>query len=197
MLDCHDGIPVQPDLDDILTTNESKKIIDLCLERGANLNRILTESKREKGFDTHQINITYYEALGKNDDAYIAARAIQFFAPGIPQVYYVGLLAGENDLLGVESTGEGRAINRENFSIAGISEALQKDVVQRLIWLIRFRNSHPAFGGKLTTLESNDKNVLIRWESGSQFCELIMSLENYLSEIRFSNDLGEIMHHSV
>jgi sucrose phosphorylase len=26
-----------------------------------------------------------------------AARAIQFFAPGMPQVYYVGLLAGSND----------------------------------------------------------------------------------------------------
>ena len=29
---------------------------------------------------------------------YLVARAIQFFVPGIPQVYYVGLLAGTNDM---------------------------------------------------------------------------------------------------
>ena len=29
---------------------------------------------------------------------YLLARAIQFFLPGIPQVYYVGLLAGHNDM---------------------------------------------------------------------------------------------------
>jgi sucrose phosphorylase len=30
--------------------------------------------------------------------AYLAARAVQFFLPGVPQVYYVGALAGENDM---------------------------------------------------------------------------------------------------
>ena len=29
---------------------------------------------------------------------YRIARALQFFSPGIPQVYYVGLLAGANDI---------------------------------------------------------------------------------------------------
>jgi sucrose phosphorylase len=36
--------------------------------------------------------------LGNDDAAYVLARAIQIFIPGIPQVYYVGLLAGENDI---------------------------------------------------------------------------------------------------
>jgi len=40
------------------------------------------------------------------------------FAPGIPQVYYVGLLAGENDIALVESTKNGRDINR-HFLHAG------------------------------------------------------------------------------
>nr|UVY99314.1 sucrose phosphorylase [Agrobacterium fabrum] len=44
--------------------------------------------------DLYQVNCTYYDALGRNDDDYLIARAIQFFAPGIPQVYYVGLLGG-------------------------------------------------------------------------------------------------------
>ena len=48
--------------------------------------------------DLYQVNCTFYDALGCNDRAYLLARAIQFFLPGVPQVYYVGLLAGENDM---------------------------------------------------------------------------------------------------
>lgn len=48
--------------------------------------------------DLYQVNCTFYDALGGDDRAYLAARAIQFFLPGIPQVYYVGLLAGGNDM---------------------------------------------------------------------------------------------------
>ena len=39
----------------------------------------------------------YYSALEGNPRHYLMARAIQFWTPGIPMVYYVGLLAGRND----------------------------------------------------------------------------------------------------
>ena len=38
--------------------------------------------------------------INEDDDAYIASRAIQFFVPGIPQVYYTGILAGTEKLSG-------------------------------------------------------------------------------------------------
>jgi sucrose phosphorylase len=82
-----------------------------------------------------------------NDDAYLAARAIRFFAPGIPQVYYVGLLAGRNDVRSVQETGKGRAINRHNYSVEEVDRAIRTEVVQRLLRLIRFRNTHPGFNG--------------------------------------------------
>ena len=44
------------------------------------------------------VNCTFYDALGRDDDRYLLARALQFWTPGIPQVYYVGLLAGTNDM---------------------------------------------------------------------------------------------------
>ena len=54
--------------------------------------------RRTRGdVDVHQLNCTYCAALGEDDDRYIAARAIQLFARGVPQIYYVGLLAGLND----------------------------------------------------------------------------------------------------
>lgn len=65
-------------------------------------------------------------------------------------MYYVGLLAGENDRLEVQLTGEGRAINRHNYSLEEVEESLAKPVVQRLLKLIRFRNEYPSFNGEFT-----------------------------------------------
>ena len=63
-------------------------------EYGANVKRVYNTEKYNN-LDIYQINCTYYSALGDDDNAYLLARAIQFFAPGTPQVYYVGLLAGK------------------------------------------------------------------------------------------------------
>lgn len=192
MLDCHDGIPVQPDMDDILTIEESKNIVDVCLQRGANLNRLLSSDKIVDGFDAHQINCTYYASLDCDDDAYLAARAIQFFAPGVPQVYYVGLLAGENDYEGVERTGEGRAINRTNYSVAEVEQASQKSVVQRLLKLIRFRNDHPAFGGELAVPDSAEGELRLGWRNGSHSCRLRVVLQNMQATIEFTTPTGKM-----
>lgn len=58
--------------------------------------------------------------------------AIQFFAPGIPQVYYVGMLAGSNDVDLMERTKNGRDINRHYYSLEEVAEQQQRPVVQKL-----------------------------------------------------------------
>lgn len=192
MLDCHDGIPVQPDMDDILTIEESKNIVDVCLQRGANLNRLLSSTKIVDGFDAHQINCTYYSSLDCDDDAYLAARAIQFFAPGVPQVYYVGLLAGKNDYKAVERTGEGRAINRTNYSVAEVEQALLKSAVQRLLKLIRFRNEHPAFEGVLEVSDCAASELRLDWRKGPHNCRLLVDLQNMRAIIEYTTPSGEL-----
>ena len=117
MLDCHDGVPVKPDLDGLYDGAEVRRVVETCVARGGNLSLIVSPEHQDRdGFDVHQIRGTYYSLLDRDDDAYIAARAIQLFAPGIPQIYYVGLLAGENDQEAAERTGDGREVNRHNFS---------------------------------------------------------------------------------
>lgn len=64
----------------------------------------------------HQINSTYYSACEEDDLTYLLARAIQFFCPGVPLVYYNGMLAGVNDAEAVRRTGVPREINRPNYS---------------------------------------------------------------------------------
>jgi sucrose 6(F)-phosphate phosphorylase len=192
MLDCHDGIPVKPDLDDLIDTNEARKVVDICLERGSNLSLILSdEHKAADGFDVHQIRCSYYSVLNGDDDAYMAARAIQFFAPGVPQVYYVGLLAGENDEESVKKTGEGREINRHNFTLEEIEQALEKPVVKRLMELIRFRNEHEAFNGEFTVLDSAKDEISLCWRKGERFCSLFIDLQTNKTVIDYIDDCGQ------
>lgn len=189
MLDCHDGVPIKPDLDDIVPTKDAQKVIDLCLDRGANLSLIFSPKHRDKdGFDVHQIRCSYYSMLECNDDAYIAARAIQLFVPGIPQIYYVGLLAGKNDEENIKKTGEGREINRHNFSLDEIGAAINKDVVKRLIKLIKFRNEYPAFDGKFSVVDSAETIVRMKWENETLQCTLSVDLKTFKSEIEYTSN---------
>ncbi len=161
-LDCHDGIPVRPDLDGILESEEMLELAGRVRERGGNVNRILSDA-HAGGVDVHQLNTTYYAALGCHDERYVAARAIQLFARGVPQIYYVGLLAGDNDDAAVARTGEGRAINRHDYSADEIQAALARPVVRRVLELVALRNSHPAFDGDLRVATVDDAAITMTW----------------------------------
>lgn len=198
MLDCHDGIPVKPDMDDLIDTKEARNLVDVCLERGSNLSLILSDDhKAEDGFDVHQIRCSYYSVLNCDDDAYLAARAIQFFAPGIPQVYYVGLLAGENDVENIKKTGDGREINRHNFTMEEIEQSLEKEVVQRLLELIRFRNEYPAFNGDFKVLDSTNDEIHLLWKKEAKYCKLSIDLKTNKSVIEYAGDNGEVKNYLV
>ncbi len=193
MLDCHDGIPVQPDIAGVLPLEEAQRTVERCLERGANLSRLFTPPNQPRpDFDAHQINCTYYSALGGNDDATIAARAIQFFAPGQPQVYYVGLLVGENDADEVERTGERRAINRHNYTTGEVITAMRKPVVRRLFDLIRFRNTFPAFEGDFQVEPCDDLSLRLSWRKDSTFCRLVVHLETCECRIEYQDKDGAL-----
>lgn len=198
MLDCHDGVPVKPDMDGLIQTTEARKLVDVCLERGANLSLIVSnEHKDADGFDVHQIRCTFYSALNCDDDAYLTARAIQLFTPGIPQVYYVGLLAGENDLERVNETGEGREINRHNYTVKEIEQALGKPSVQRLLKLIRFRNEYEAFQGQFEVLACESDKLRLSWKTESKSCMLYTDLQTNVSMIIYTGENGELTHFLV
>ncbi len=188
-LDCHDGVPVRPDLDGILQPDEMAALAEKVQRRGGNINRILSAVHAEGG-DVHQLNTTYYSALDCDDDRYISARAIQLFARGVPQIYYAGLLAGENDHEALARTGDGRAVNRHDYTTAEIDAALRRPVVRRLIDLIRLRNTHPAFDGELEVgVEVDGQSSLdLRWRKGEATCALHVDLHSGRSVV----DAGEV-----
>jgi sucrose phosphorylase len=136
----------------------------------------------------YQVNCTLYDALGRDDRRYLLARALQFFAPGIPQVYYVGLLAGGNDMDLLARTGEGREVNRHRYSDSEVSKAVEQPVVRALMRLIRFRNVHPAFAGEFSVLAAPAGEVALRWRAGTAEAMLSARLVEASYRLTFTAD---------
>ena len=182
-LDTHDGIGVV-DVIDLMSPEEIERTVNGLYEKGSNVKRIYSGPDYQN-LDIYQVNCTYYSALECNDDSYIAARTIQFFAPGIPQVYYVGLLAGENDIELVEQTKLGRNINRHNFTLAEVATAVEKPVVQRLLKLMEFRNTYPAFGGHFEVLPCEENRLALSWSRPPYTAVARIDLNDYRCQIRY------------
>ena len=175
VLDTHDGICI-PDVESMLPDAEIRFLVDEVSTRSADpIMRRSAVSAHSVGA-IYQLTCTFYEALLRNDDAYIAARAIQFFTPGIPQVYYVGLLAGCNDFELCAASGEARDVNRHYYSVEEAEAALQQPLVQRLLRLMRLRNSHPAFDGRFELNQSSESSVAMAWRHGEYYCRLYVDL---------------------
>lgn len=189
-LDTHDGIPVQPDLDGILSEHDARALVDHCVAQGANLNRVLGRDGATPAFDAHQINCTYRDAVA-DDDGYVAARAIQLFAPGRPQIYYVGLLAGRNDHDAVVRTGEGRSINRHDYSPDEARAAWQDDLVVRIRRLIEVHNRHPAFEGRLTVSTPSEHTLVMSRQVDDASAVLTVDMAQRRAGVRLSGPSGE------
>jgi len=182
-LDTHDGIGVV-DVAELLNPKEIKETTDELFKKGSNIKKSYSGPEYQN-LDIYQINCTFYSALGSDDDAYITARTIQFFTPGIPQVYYVGLLAGENDIELVEQTKLGRNINRHNYSLEEIRTQIKRPVVQRLLRLMEFRNNYPAFNGKFNLLKSRDDKLTIEWISKKYYVTAYINIKDYTVKITY------------
>jgi sucrose phosphorylase len=187
-LDTHDGLPVV-DVVDLMSDEEIEETKNYLYERGANLNIRYSTDPAYGNLDIYQINCTYYSALGNNDQSYLLARAIQFFTPGIPQIYYVGLLAGENDIKLVESTKNGRDINRHFYPISEIESEVKRPVVQKLLKLIRFRNNYEVFDGEFIVESCPENELHLTWRDAKLEARLKANLETHEFTITYL-DLG-------
>lgn len=131
------------------------------------------------------------DLLPDEDDAYLLARAVQFFAPGIPQVYYVGLLAGKNDLKLLEETKVGRNINRHYYTKEEIDAEVKRPVVAELLRMMEFRNSHPAFDGTFELETCDDDKLVIVRKKGNEWAKLSADFKAKKFEITYTED-GEV-----
>ena len=189
-LDTHDGIGVV-DAKDLLTDEELNYTSEELYKVGANVKKIYS-SASYNNLDIYQINSTYYSALGDDDRSYLLARAIQCFAPGIPQIYYVGLLAGKNDIELLENTKEGRNINRHYYSLPEIDEEVKRPVVKSLFDLLRFRNTASAFdlaGEIIVETPSEETIIITRKDSQGNRAVLTANLQTKDFEVKHNGEV--------
>lgn len=171
VLDTHDGIGVY-DAYDWVDEEEATALIERIEDRlSYQFKPLNPEKKRFK--KAYQLYTTYFSALHENDQAYLLARAVQFFAPGIPQVYYVGMLAGENDYAALQQSEDHRAINRHNYTVEEIRACAEKDVVKKLRSLMKFRNTFGAFDGDLEVAVPSEGLLIMRRTNNDEWAELI------------------------
>ena len=198
VLDTHDGIGIvdigadpndragQPGL---VPPHEIDALVEHIHAASGGQSRAATGAAASN-LDLYQVNCTFFDAMARDERRYLLARAIQFFLPGIPQVYYVGLLAGHNDMALLERSGVGRDINRHHYGRPEVEAELRQPVVRDLIALIRLRNEHPAFQGRFLLLESGESSLAMRWTKGDHFAQLDIEMATARHELSYSDPGG-------
>ena len=194
VLDTHDGIGVADVGADrngrapgLLPQDAIDALIEMIHVRSRDESRLASGSAA-RNVDASQINCTFYDALGRRDTEHLVARAIQCFLPGIPQIYYVGLLAGTNDLDLLRRTGAGRDVNRHYYTSAELQGALAQPVVQSLLSLLRIRNTHAAFQGEFRVQADDATRLALAWEHGAASARLDVDLAKMQAVVMCSAD---------
>ena len=199
VLDTHDGIgviDVGADNDGtpgLLAPDTIDSLVETIHKRSNGQSKKATGAAANN-LDLYQVNCTFLDALGRSETEYLIARAIQFFAPGIPQVYYVGLLGGVNDMELLERTKVGRDINRHYYTNEEIDDALKQPLVKKLIDLIRLRNNQPAFSGDFKVDAPEDHLLELRWDQNEHWVMLHVDLSVPSAVITGSGLKGEIRY---
>lgn len=169
VLDTHDGIgviDVGPDATrpGLLAPSQIDEVVEGIHAASKGESRQATGAAASN-LDLYQVNCTYYSAVGQDDDRYLLARLTQFLAPGVPQVYYAGMLAAPNDMALLDTTGVGRDINRPYFSLEDIAAELERPVVKQGLALARWRSAERAFAGDFTLLDAPAHELAIQWSA--------------------------------
>lgn len=150
----HDGVGLNP-LRGILPEDDILQLVDKLQQQGALVN---WKNNPDGSRSPYEINVTYMDALSRQDDndderlaRFTLAHAILLTFPGVPAVYIQSIMGSRNDYAGVEKLGYNRAINRQKYDAAEIEQQLSASGSLRsrayhiLSQLIVLRRQHKAF----------------------------------------------------
>ena len=195
VLDTHDGIGIVDAADyqgqpGLLTDPQLDALVEQIHQNSGGSSKLAT-GNAANNVDLYQVNCSFYDALGRNDNHYLLARAIQLFCPGISQIYYGGLLAAENDVALLQRTGVGRDINRPYFNASTVQQAVQKPVVQALFKLIKLRRTMQAFNGSFSQ-QLNADSYQTHWQHEGHQASLTITLSNLSAMLSWQHQGGDL-----
>lgn len=151
----HDGIGLRP-AEGLLSDDELDALIGTMQSFGGHVSYRALENGESRPYE---INIALYDALQGTVDGpderglerFICAHAIMLGLEGIPGIYLHSLLGTHNDHQRVENTGHARSINRHQWNLDLLQEALDdprsshSQVFSRLKALLAIRRRQAAF----------------------------------------------------
>ena len=173
VLDTHDGIgvvDVAPEGDEpgLLEPDQVDALVDAIHRASGHTSQRATGSAATN-LDLYQINCTFYDALGRDDAAHFLARLVQVLVPGVPQVYYGGLLAAPNQMELLARTDVGRDINRPYYDAGSRAAALAQPVVHATLGMLRWRAANDGvFQGEFSHEVVDANRLRLRWRSGGR-----------------------------
>lgn len=194
VLDTHDGIGIvdvapEGDIAGLLEPDEVDRLVEAIHAATDGRSREATGAAASN-LDLYQVNSTFYEAVGSDDEAHFLARLIQVLCPGIPQVYYAGLLAAPNQMELLGETGVGRDINRPYYERAGLAEAMDRPVVKDMLALLRWRSSlHELFDGSFELLDSEPHELALRWSTADQILDVRLDVAARSFELKLDGQV--------
>jgi glycosidase len=169
----HDGIGLNP-ARGILSEVEIVALVrDLALEGAL----VSYKNNPDGTTSPYEINVTYLDALNREDDddatrlkRFLLAHAILLVFPGVPAIYIQSILGGRNHYDGVRAAGHNRAINRQKYDLQQIEADLaggnwlRQQVYTRLGQLIQLRRRQTAFhpDNPMTLYESENAVLVLR-----------------------------------
>jgi sucrose phosphorylase len=198
VLDTHDGIGIvdvgpsdlRPGAPGLLAADQIDALVEAIHHNSGGTSRLATGAAASN-LDLYQVNCTFYDALARDDRRYVLARLIQLFVPGIPQVYYVGLLAGSNDMALLDRTGVGRDVNRHHYTPDEIAHDLERPAVRAQLDALRVRTTHPAFGGDFS-FDVQGTRAALRWTAGAEVAVLELDVADGSYTMTVSGDAGPV-----
>ena len=194
VLDTHDGIGIidagpndlRPSAPGLLDEDQVASLVESIHSNTGGTSRRAT-GVSASNLDLYQVNSTFFDALARDERRYLLARALQLFVPGIPQVYYTGLLAGVNDVALFDQTRIGRDVNRHRYTTDEVDRQLAQPVVRAQIALLKLRSRHPAFQGVFSHKVSGT-GIVLGWQQGADGVLLESDLARGSFAIRFTGE---------
>ncbi|PKQ15519.1 MAG: alpha-amylase [Actinobacteria bacterium HGW-Actinobacteria-8] len=151
----HDGIGMRPVVG-LLTPSERQALVDLVVSHGG---RASYATEPDGSRSVYELNVSYLDALmdpehsGDSHHAVtraLAAHAILLSMIGVPAIYYHSLFGSSHDIVGMESSGINRRINRKQLEADALLAELdisprRRDIFAGLTRMLRVRALQPAF----------------------------------------------------
>ncbi|MGC0930056.1 alpha-amylase family glycosyl hydrolase [Pantoea agglomerans] len=204
----HDGIGLNP-ARGILSEVEIVALVrDLALEGAL----VSYKNNPDGTTSPYEINVTYLDALNREDDddatrlkRFLLAHAILLVFPGVPAIYIQSILGGRNHYDGVRAAGHNRAINRQKYDLQQIEADLaggnwlRQQVYTRLGQLIQLRRRQPAFhpDNPMTLYESENAVLVLRRHQpesgGGLLCVFNLSRRSVETQLPVAHTLQDVV----